>query len=151
MILALVLIFKVKKMKSSYIILCAKLDGAPVTKNISIKPVSSYSDTLFPISMELNLFDFPHCKRVMNGFTLLLDDFQEIVNKIKFLKVLEELIIKIDFFSENKIINDIYFKRVLQAIAVIQLNCPNITYTIVAEEDKYIKVKKICNKIQKLA
>ena len=87
----------------------------------------------------------------MNGFTLLLDDFQEIVNKIKFLKVLEELIIKIDFFSENKIINDIYFKRVLQAIAVIQLNCPNITYTIVAEEDKYIKVKKICNKIQKLA
>lgn len=135
-------------LKSTYKILSSKLDGKPLAKNVSVKAWSPDYENLFSVDAEPNLFDFPHCRRVLLGSKLLTDNLSVISHQMDMLDNIEELIIEIDYYSPLTIINRLFLKRVFQAIGQLQQNYPNVTYIIAVEEDKFDKIKTMCGQIQ---
>lgn len=121
-------------MKSTYDILSVELDGAPVATNIPIKLWSSDEDFLFPIDANYNVFDYPHCRRVIMATELLSKNINKLSNEIGALKILEELVIKINYCSPLPVNNRLFLKRIYQAISLLQRNHPNIVFVIMEEQ-----------------
>lgn len=135
-------------MKSTYKILSSHLDGKPLAMNVPVKVRSSDYENLFSVDAELNLFDFPHCRRVLLGSELLTDNLSVISHQIDMLDNIEEIVIKIDYCSPLAITNRLYLKRIFQAIGQLQQNHPNVTYIIAVEEGKVGIIKTMCEQIQ---
>ncbi len=135
-------------MKSTYKILSSDLDGKPLAKDVQIKAWSSEYESLFCMDAEPNLFDFPHCRRVLLGSDLLTNNLSVIFRQMDLLDTIEELIVKIDYYSPMVTINKLFFKRIYQAIWKLQQRNPHATYTIAVEDCKLERIKAICRQVQ---
>lgn len=138
-------------MKSTYKILSAHLDGKSLAKNVQVKIKLHEYEKLFPINAEFNLFDFPHCRRIQLASELLTNNLSIISNQMFLLETLEELIIEIDYHSPLLPINNLFLKRVLQAIGVLQQIRSDVTYTISVEMCDFDSIKTIYNHLQSLS
>lgn len=128
-------------MKSTYKILTVDLDRKPFAKNVPVKIWTAKEENLFGLEAEYNLFDYPYSKRVVFGTMLLMEKLQSISNRINQLEFINELIIKIDYYSSLPVINRLFLRRILQAIDQLQKKNPNIVFVIMAEEEYIGKVK----------
>ena len=128
-------------MKSTYQILSSYLDGRPLAKDVQVRAWSSEDENLFFIDADLNVLDFPHCRRVLPGSRLLIDDLAMISGQIDLLNSLEELVIKIDYCSPMTVINKLFLKRILQAIGQLQQNHPNVVYISAAEDSDFDRTR----------
>lgn len=135
-------------MKSTYKILSSHLDGEPLAVNVQMKVWEPDDENLFFIGAEHNLFDFPHCRRDLFGTNLIKDNLSEIFDQMDKLDNIEELIIKIDYYSLMTPINKLFLKRVLQAIWQLQQRHPDVVYTIAVEDSKLDRTKSIYKLIQ---
>ena len=109
---------------------------------------SSEDENLFFIDADRNILDFPHCRRVLPGSRLLVDDLAMISGQIDLLNSLEELIVKIDYCSPMTVINKLFLKRILQAIGQLQQNHPNVVYIIAAEDSDFDRTRTIYEQIK---
>lgn len=121
-------------MKSTYQILTKDLDGAPVAKNVIFKDYTSEYKMLFDLEIDLNLFDFPICKRVILASNLLTKNITEICDKIDKLSSLSEIVVVLDYYSLLDAVNKLFIKRVLQAVGLIQNVHPEIAFVITMSE-----------------
>ncbi len=135
-------------MKSTYKILSVQLDGVPVAKNVPLKMWSPEEKRLFCIDREYNLFDYPHCCRFINGSMLLSEDIEMIAGMIERLDVLEEAIVKIDYYSPLVTVNRLFLKRILQAIELLKRRHSHVIFTIAAKEAEYGETKRLLEQIQ---
>ena len=135
-------------MKSTYQILSSHLDGRPLAKDVQVRAWSSEDENLFFIDADRNILDFPHCRRVLPGSRLLVDDLAMIYGQIDLLNSLEELIVKIDYCSPMTVINKLFLKRILQAIGQLQQNHPNVVYIIAAEDSDFDRTRTIYEQIK---
>lgn len=135
-------------MKSTYRILSSHLDGKPLARDVQLKVWGPDYENLFTIEDEYNLFDFPHCRRVLLGSNLLTDNLLEISNQIDLLGSVEELVIRIDYRSPLTPNNRLFVKRVLQAIGQLQQKHPDVVYIIAVEGNKFDRTKAIFEQIQ---
>ena len=134
-------------MKSTYKILSSHLDGKPLARDVQVRVWLPDYENLFCIDAEFNLFDFPHCRRVLLGSNLLTDDLSKISCQMDLLDNAVELIVKIDYCSLMMPINRLFLKRILQAIGQLQKSHPNITYTIAVENSGFDRTKKMCEQM----
>ena len=109
-------------MKSTYQILSSYLDGRPLAKDVQVRAWSSEDENLFFIDADLNVLDFPHCRRVLPGSRLLIDDLAMISGQIDLL--------------------------ILQAIGQLQQNHPNVVYIIAAEDSDFDRTRTIYEQIK---
>ncbi len=130
-------------MKSTYKILSVNLDGLPLAKNVPVDVWSTIDDNLFGIEAEYNLFDYPHCRRVMLVSVLLSVDLKKLSLKVRQLHVLEELVIKIDYISPLAVTNRLLLMRVLQAAGQLQQWHPDIKIVISVKISELDKIKPI--------
>lgn len=130
-------------MKSTYQILSSHLDGRPLAKDVQVRAWSSEDENLFFIDAEVNILDFPHCRRILPASRLLVDDLAMISCQIDLLDSLEELVIKIDYCSPMTVINRLFLKRILQAIRQLQQSHPNVAYIIAAEDNDFDRTRTI--------
>lgn len=137
-------------MKSTYKILSSHLDGKPLATDVQVKVWKSDYENLFFLEADRNLFDFPHCRRVLLGSNLLIDNLSVLSFQMKQLDTIEELIIKIDYYSPMATINKLFLKRILQAIGQLQQRYSDVVYIIAVEENEFDRIKAICEKIQGL-
>jgi hypothetical protein len=121
-------------LKSTYRILTKDLDGAPVAKNVIFKDYTSEYKMLFDLEIDINLFDFPICKRVILASNLLTKNITEICDKIDKLSSLSEIVIVLDYYSLLDAVNKLFIKRVLQAVGLIQKIHPEIAFVITMSE-----------------
>ncbi len=135
-------------MKSTYTILSSHLDGKPFAMDVQFKAWESKYENLFLIEAERNLFDFPHCRRVLLGSRLLTDDLSIISSQMDLLDTMEELIIKIDYFSPMMPINRLFLKRILQAIGQLQQVHLDVVFTIAVEGGEHDKTKAMYGQMQ---
>ena len=135
-------------MKSTYQILSSHLDGRPLAKYVQVRAWSSEDENLFFIDADRNILDFPHCRRVLPGSRLLVDDLAMISGQIDLLNSLEELIVKIDYCSPMTVINKLFLKRILQAIGQLQQSHPNVVYIIAAEDSDFDRTRTIYEQIK---
>lgn len=135
-------------MKSTYRILSSHLDGKPLATNVLMKVWKPDDENLFFIGAERNLFDFPHCRRVLLGSTLLMDNLSAISNQMDQLDNIEELVIKIDYYSPMTTNNRLFIKRALQAVGQLQQRHPEVAYIIAVEDSEFDKTKAMCEQIQ---
>lgn len=138
-------------MKSTYRILSSHLDGKPLAMGVQVRVWESAYENLFFIGAERNLFDFPHCRRVLLGSDLLRDTLSAISNQMDQLNIVEELVIKIDYYSPMTPINRLFLKRVLQATGQLQQRHPDVNYIIAVEGSAFDRTKTICEKLQSSA
>lgn len=135
-------------MKSTYRILSSHLDGKPLAMDVQVKFWEPDDENLFFLGAEPNLFDFPHCRRVLLGSDLIKDNLSMIFNQMDQLDNIEELVIKIDYCSPMTPINRLFLKRVLQAAGQVQQRYPDVAYTIAVEASKFDRTKAIYEQIQ---
>ena len=135
-------------MKSTYRILSPHLDGKPLARDVRVKIWGPNYENLFSIEAECNLFDFPHCRRVLRGSNLLMDNLSMISNQMDQLDKVEELVVKIDYCSPMAPINRLFLKRVLQAVGQLQQKHPDVAYTIAVEDSEFDRTKAIYEQIQ---
>lgn len=114
------------------------LDRFPPAKDVPVKQDIPNENTLLNIDAEYNLFDYPHCRRVILASTILSTEIAIISKKISNINELEELVIRLDYVSPLPVNNRLTHKRVLQAIGWLHRKHPNITFVIMAPtEQKY--------------
>lgn len=113
-------------MKSTYKILSKNLDGLPLTENIPIKVWTSNEKYLPYITNKTDLFDFPHCRRVIKASDLLSTNLDSLSAWLTQLDNLEELIIKIDFISSIPATNALFVRRINQIITQLMLYHHNV-------------------------
>ncbi len=135
-------------MKSTYRILSSHLDGKPPAMNVKVKIWEPDYDNLFFIEAERNIFDFPHCRRILLGSNLLTDNLSAISKQMDQLDDVEELIIKIDYCSPMTPINRLFLKRILQATGQLQQHHPDVSYIIAVEGNEFATTKAICEQLQ---
>lgn len=136
MIQALALIFRRTLLKSTYQILSVHLDGKPLAENVQIKPCLPDIENLYYLDDEINIFDYPYSRRIISGSSLLISDIVTISNQIDLLNNVDEIIVKIDYYSSTLINIRLFLKRILQAIKQLQFMHSDVTYTIMVEESK---------------
>ena len=134
-------------LKSTYKILSAHLDGLPLAKGIFIRNWSSSDENLFDLDAEYNLYDYPHCRRSVSGIALLSANLPAISRKIDQLKILEDVIIKVDYCSQLTVANRLFLKRIFQAIGQLQIWHSDITFTLAAENVALDKIKALSAQI----
>ena len=130
-------------MKSSYKILSVNLDGLPLAKNVPIDVWSNSDNNLFDVEADYNIFDYPHCRRVVLASALLSADLKKLSLKISQLQVLEELLVKIDYISPLAVTNRLFLKRILQAVGQLQQQHANIKIVILVNNNDLYKIKTI--------
>ena len=137
-------------MKSTYKILSSHLDGKPLATNVQVKVWLPDYENLFCVDVERNLFDFPHCRRVLFGSHLLTADLSMIACQMDLLDIIEELVIKIDYCSSMDPMNRLFLKRILQAIGQLQQSHPEVTYIIAVEYSEFDRTKAMYEQMQRL-
>lgn len=136
-------------MKSTYKILSINLDGGELAKDLEIKKWTSKDENLNSLSEELNLFDYPYCKRVILGSTLLANEIEGTSSQIYQLNdTIKELIVKIDFISTLIVVNKLYIKRIFQALYQLEQIYPNLVISISLDECDLEKFKEIHDSIE---
>jgi hypothetical protein len=136
-------------LKSTYEILSSHLDGKPLATDVQVRVWLPDYENLFYVDDERNLFDFPHCRRVLLGSNLLTDDLAMIARQMDLLDVVEELVVKIDYCSPLTPINRLFLKRILQAIGQLQRSHPEATYIIAVERSDFNRTKALYEQMQR--
>lgn len=135
-------------MKSTYMILSSHLDGKPLATNVKVKCWGSDYEKFFSLEADRNLFDIPCCRRVLLGSNLLTDDLSMIFCQMDQLDTVEELVIKIDYWSPMTPINRLFLKRILQAIGQLEQRYPDVAYIIAVGNSEFNRTKEMCEHIQ---
>ena len=125
-------------MKSTYKLLNIYLDGQPLPAQIPKMLNAAEMPEYYELEEEMNIFDFPICRRKISGMKLLTYQSEtEIYKEIKTLPDCKELIIILDYKSTSKSAHELYLKRILQAVYLITKCHPDLTVTFTGHNDEY--------------
>ena len=121
-------------MKSTYKLLNIYLDGQPLPvqapKIFDAADVSECCE----LEEEMNIFDFPVCRRRISGMKLLSYQSEaNIINLIDMLPDCKELVIMLDYNSTAQAANTLFLKRVLQTALLIMKKYPDMSIIFVVE------------------
>ena len=121
-------------MKSTYKLLNIYLDGqslpARVPKIFDVTEVPECPE----LEEEMNVFDFPVCRRKISGMKLLSYHSEaDILNLIGMLPNCKELVIAFDYNSVSQAAYNLFLKRVLQLASLIMKQYPNMAITFTGD------------------
>ena len=131
-------------MKSTYKLLNIYLDGqslpAQAPKIFDVTEVPECSE----LEEEINVFDFPVCRRKIFGMKLLSYHSEaDILNLIDKLPDCKDLVIALDYNSASQAAYNLFLKRVLQLASMIMKQYPNMVITFVGDNTDRSNIKRL--------
>ena len=131
-------------MKSTYKLLSIYLDGKPLPTKIPKTSNDTNVSEYYEFDEEINIFDFPICRRKVSGLKLLsFKSEDDVLEPLKLLPNCQELMVVLDYNSTGNAAYKLYLKRVLQSVYLIMKKYPNLTISFVGNNTDSLTIKKI--------
>lgn len=136
-------------LKRSYQLLTIYLDRAPLMEYTPALADNILWKQMNDLGVEINLFDFPVCKRKVLGSCLLRSaSFQEIKDIIKKIDIPFTLVVILDYETKAETANRLFVIRILQILEKIHETFPFVKILVsLKEENKYNGIRKTWDEI----
>ena len=119
-------------MKSTYKLLNIYLDGQSLPAQVPTIFDAAEVPECFELEEEMNVFDFPVCRRKISGMKLLIYHSEaDILDLIDKLPDCKELVIVLDYHSASQAAYNLFLKRVLQTVFLIMKQYPDMAMIFV--------------------
>lgn len=119
-------------MKSTYKLLNIYLDGQSLPAQVPTIFDAAEVPEYFELEEEMNVFDFPVCRRKISGMKLLIyHSVADILDLIDKLPDCKELVIVLDYHSASQAAYNLFLKRVLQTVFLIMKQYPDMAMIFV--------------------
>lgn len=119
-------------MKSTYKLLNIYLDGQSLPAQVPTIFDAAEVPECFELEEEMNVFDFPVCRRKISGMKLLSYHSEaDVLNLISKLPDCKELVVVLNYNSASQTAYNLFLKRVLQAVFLIMKQYPDMAMIFV--------------------
>jgi len=134
-------------MKSTYKLLNIYLDGQALPEQVPRIFDTAKVSECCEIEEEMNIFDYPVCRRKISGMKLLsFRSEADILNLIGKLPDCKELVIYLDYNSTAKTALYLFLKRVLQSATIVLKQYPGMAITFVGDGRARNNIKHLYSK-----
>lgn len=135
-------------MKSTYKLLNIYLDGRPLPTQIPEIVGTAEVSKYYEIEDEMNIFDFPICRRKVSGMKLLSYQSElDILNLVDRLPDCKELLIILDYNSIAEAAQNLFLKRILQVVSLLKTHYPDMNIKFVGDSTDILPAWIFCGKI----